>query len=81
MAQPVDNNAARPLRCGNHLTTGTDGTPLTCLTVNEIRRMHAIFCRPDWPPEHHLHWSRWRHRHQAIARQCHYNGDTNKITN
>jgi SRSO17 transposase len=39
----------------------------------EIRRMHATLCRPAHPPEHHLHWSRWRRRrHQAIARQCHY---------
>ena len=58
--------------CGNQLTTGSDGQLLTCLTVNEIRRMHAIFCRPDWSPEHHLNWSRWRRRHHATARQCRY---------
>jgi hypothetical protein len=46
--------------------------PLTCLSLNEIRRMHAVLCRPAHPPEHYLHWSRWRRRHQAIARQCHY---------
>jgi len=45
---------------------------MVCLTVNEIRRMHAALCRPAHPPEHHLHWSRWRRRHQAIARRCHY---------
>jgi hypothetical protein len=43
--------------------------PLTCLSVSEIRRMHAIFCRPAHTPEHHLHWSRWRRRHQAAARK------------
>jgi hypothetical protein len=26
-----------------------------CLSVNEIRRLHAIFCRPAHPPSHHLH--------------------------
>jgi hypothetical protein len=55
----------------NRLTTGSDGQPLTCLSVNEIRRMHAIFCRLAHPPGHYLQWSRWRRRHQAIARQCH----------
>lgn len=49
-----------------------DGQALTCLSVSEIRRMHAALCRPAHPPEHHLHWSLRRRRHQAIARQCHY---------
>jgi hypothetical protein len=43
-----------------------------CLSVNEIRRLHAIFCRPAHPPGHHLHWSYWRRRHQARARHFHY---------
>lgn len=49
---------------------------LIALTLNEIRRLfsalidavddavHAI--------SHRLHWSRWRRRHQARARACHY---------
>jgi hypothetical protein len=45
---------------------------LTCLSVNEIRRMHAALCRPAHPPGHYLCWSWWRRRHQAIARQYHY---------
>jgi hypothetical protein len=45
---------------------------MICLTINEIRSMHAALCRPQHLPEHHLHWSRWRRRHQAIARRCHY---------
>jgi hypothetical protein len=44
---------------------------LTCLSVNEMRCMHAALCRPAHPPDHYLHWSLWR-RHQATARQCHY---------
>jgi hypothetical protein len=45
---------------------------LTCLSVNEIRRMRAALCRPAHPPGHYLYWSWWRRRHQAIARQYHY---------
>jgi hypothetical protein len=44
---------------------------LTCLSVNEIRHMHAALCRPAHPPDHYLHWS-LGHRHQATARQYHY---------
>jgi len=36
------------------------------------RRTGWLAARPAHPPEHYLHWSRWRRRHQAIARQCHY---------
>ena len=43
------------------------------LTLNEIRR---LFTRLPTPPTHNrahlLHWSRWRRRHQAVARACHY---------
>jgi hypothetical protein len=45
---------------------------LTCLTVNEIRRLHAIFPWPAHSALHHLRWSAWRRRHQARARHCHY---------
>jgi hypothetical protein len=45
---------------------------MTCLSMNEIRRMHAALCRPAHPPGHYLHWSAWRRRHQATARRCHY---------
>jgi hypothetical protein len=40
--------------------------------VNEIRRLHAIFTCPAHTEAHHLHWSYWRRRHQAVARRCHY---------
>jgi hypothetical protein len=43
------------------------------LTVPEVRR---LLCRLVWTPvvpaEHVLAWSRWRRRHQARARRCHY---------
>jgi len=45
---------------------------MICLTMNEIRHLHAIFSRPVYPASHHLRWSLWRRRHQARARHCHY---------
>ena len=42
------------------------------LTVNEIRRLHAHYYRPDHLWRHRIRWSRWRRRHQARARRCHY---------
>ena len=43
------------------------------LTVPEVRR---LLCRLVWTPvvpaEQVLAWSRWRRRHQARARRCHY---------
>jgi len=52
--------------------TPGDSAEMINLTMNEIRRMHAILCRPVHPHGHHLHWSAWRRRHQARARHCHY---------
>ena len=56
----------------HHQVTGSDDGLLIQLTVNEIRRLHTIFCRPSHPAAHYLRWSRWRRRHQARARHCHY---------
>ena len=43
------------------------------LTVPAVRR---LLWRLGWqtlpPPEFVLAWSRWRRRHQAQARRCHY---------
>jgi hypothetical protein len=43
------------------------------LTVPEVRR---LIWRLQWdifqPTNHILHWSRWRRRHQARAKRCHY---------
>lgn len=46
---------------------------LIALTVNEIRRLFTRL-QPNPQPlaTHVLHWSRWRRRHQAVARACHY---------
>jgi len=43
------------------------------LTVPEVRRLlwHLVWRRLP-PPGEVLAWSRWRRRHQALARRCHY---------
>ncbi|QUX22476.1 transposase [Nocardiopsis sp. MT53] len=51
---------------------GDDPGELIGLTVNEIRRLHAHYHRPDHAWSYRVRWSRWRHRHQARARCCHY---------
>jgi hypothetical protein len=42
------------------------------LTRHEIRRLFTGLCQQPSPPRLQLHWSRWRRRHQATARACHY---------
>ncbi|CAM5530146.1 hypothetical protein ACH4MD_35295 [Streptomyces rimosus] len=43
------------------------------LTVAEVRRLLASAGAGPAPPgADALNWSRWRRRHQAIARACHY---------
>lgn len=53
-----------------------DGEGLIPLTRHEIRRLFSILItaigRPVADAAHRLHWSRWRRRHQARARACHY---------
>jgi hypothetical protein len=41
------------------------------LTRHEIRRLFTGLCQQLPAPRLQLHWSRWRRRHQAIARACH----------
>lgn len=48
------------------------GHELIPLTRNEIRRLFTGLLHRPWPARHQLHWSCWRRRHQATARQCHY---------
>lgn len=49
---------------------------LAPLTVAEIRRLLAVGCDRSLTQLRHtghaLNWSRWRRRHQATARHCHY---------
>jgi SRSO17 transposase len=42
------------------------------LTRNEIRRLFTGLRQQLPAPALQLHWSRWRRRHQATARACHY---------
>ncbi len=43
------------------------------LTRNEIAHLLAsVIIRSAHGPDHRLHWSRWRRRHQHRARTCHY---------
>jgi SRSO17 transposase len=42
------------------------------LTRHEIRRLLTGLSRQLAAPATQLHWSRWRRRHQATARNCHY---------
>ena len=42
------------------------------LTRHEIRRLFTGLSRQLATPATQLHWSRWRRRHQATARACHY---------
>jgi SRSO17 transposase len=42
------------------------------LTRNEIRRLFTSLSQQPHAPRTQLHWSRWRRRHQATARACHY---------
>jgi hypothetical protein len=42
------------------------------LTVPEVRRLLLRLAAPeDAERDHHLRWSRWRRRHQAVAHQGH----------
>ena len=49
------------------------------LTVPEVRR---LLWRVAWsaaPPEPALRWSRWRRKHQARAKRCHYQRRQNRL--
>ncbi len=51
------------------------------LTVPEVRRLLGrLVWRTLPPPEFVLDWSRWRRRHQAQARRCHYQRRLARLT-
>jgi len=52
--------------------SGTHDDQLIPLTRHEIRRLFTGLCQQLPAPRLQLRWSRWRHRHQATARACHY---------
>lgn len=49
-----------------------EDTGLIAFTVNEIRRVFNLLHHKIHDIAHHLHWSRWRRRHQARARWFHH---------
>lgn len=57
---------------------------LIASTRNEIRRLFTTLTAPTPGvidhAAHHLHWSRWRRRHQARARTCHYHRQQAALT-
>jgi SRSO17 transposase len=53
-------------------------TRLISLTCNEVQHLFAaLLVRPGGDLGHRLRWSRWRRRHQARARTCHYRRQAN----
>ena len=51
---------------------------LVKLTCNEVQHLFAaLLVRPGGDLGHRLRWSRWRRRHQARARTCHYRRQAN----
>jgi SRSO17 transposase len=68
---PADNHPADNDPADNDPAQA--GRPaLIPLTRNEIRRLFTTAIGVLRSLEHRLHWSRWRRRHQAVARACHY---------
>jgi len=55
------------------------GRQLIPLTCNEIRRLFTALSHQPPAPRLQLHWSRWRRRHQYIARACHYRKQALKL--
>ncbi len=62
--------------------TTPDEAGLIALTRNEIRRLFTILSQTLTRCDvlHQLHWSRWRRRHQARARACHYRRQAAQLT-
>ena len=57
---------------GQAAASHPDDEQLIPLTRHEIRRLLTGLSRQLAAPAAQLHWSRWRRRHQATARNCHY---------
>jgi hypothetical protein len=62
--------ASQPGARGHH--QDEHGHELIPLTRNEIRRLLTSLFHQPRPIRDQLRWSRWRRRHQATARKCHY---------
>lgn len=53
-----------------HHRPATGLIPLTCNEVHHL--LNTLITRPTITPEHRLHWSTWRRRHQHRAKTSHY---------
>jgi hypothetical protein len=42
------------------------------LSAGEIRHLIASLIQPQHDGDHYQRWSRWRRKHQARAKRCHY---------
>jgi hypothetical protein len=64
--------ATQPGPAAGDVHRDQNGHAMIPLTRNEIRRLFTSLTRRPQPVRAQLHWSRWRRRHQATARECHY---------
>jgi SRSO17 transposase len=60
------------LAAAQHDAGRADDDQLIPLTCHEIRRLFTGLHQQPPAPATQLYWSRWRRRHQATARACHY---------
>jgi hypothetical protein len=60
--------------CADDASLDPHEAELITLTLREIRRLlwHLGWGYPPPTPRRVRWWSRWRRRHQAHARRCHY---------
>ena len=69
----VRRQALEPRRSGRKGGCPSLDEKLIPLTVPEVRRLlYRLIWRHQPTDESVLRWSRWRRRHQATARRCHY---------
>jgi hypothetical protein len=62
-----------------HRTRHPPSAGLIRLTCNEVQHLLATLLDcPAGDLSHRLRWSRWRRRHQARARTCHYQRQANQ---
>jgi hypothetical protein len=64
--------AARPRPAVGDVHRDEAGHELIPVTRNEIRRLYPGLLPRPRPARDQLRWSSWRRRHQATARNCHY---------
>jgi SRSO17 transposase len=72
-AQAMLAHAYLTITAATEHTAGPPPTGQIPLTRNEISHLFAVLAlTPAHSPQHRLHWSTWRRRHQHRARTSHY---------